>query len=80
MAGTQHEFNEEQTVYAAEVDAQALVGQLRSIGPDGPTYEVLQIVYGRLARILVPEAEREVEYPIEDILTDPGPDSAWKSP
>ena len=56
-----------------------LVGQLRSIGPDGPTYEVLRIIDDKRARIVILEAEREVDYDIEDILIDPGPDAAWKN-
>ena len=58
---------------------QRLVGELRSIGPDGPTYEVLSIVNDKHALIRILEDERQVEYDIEDILLDPGPDAAWKT-
>ena len=61
------------------VKHQDLVGTLHSIGPDGPTYEVLRILDDRRALICILEAEREVEYEIEDILRDPGPDAAWKN-
>ncbi len=57
---------------------QELVGTLHSIGPDGPTYEVVKIIDEKQALICILDAEREVSYDIEDILTDPGPDAAWK--
>jgi len=56
-----------------------LIGTLHSIGPDGPTYEVLRILDERRALICILESERHVEYDIADILQDPGPDAAWKS-
>ena len=56
-----------------------LVGQHRSIGPDGPTYLVLRIMDQERALICILESEREVPYRIEDILLDPGPDAAWKN-
>ena len=56
-----------------------LVGTLHSIGPDGPTYEVIRIIDQKRALICILEAEREVEYDITDILSDPGPDAAWKN-
>ena len=55
-----------------------LVGTLHSIGPDGPTYEVVRILDEKQALICILESLREVPYDIEDILTDPGPDAAWK--
>ena len=58
---------------------QALVGSHHSIGPDGPTYEVVRIIDNEKALICILEAEREVEYEIADILQDPGPDAAWKN-
>ena len=58
---------------------QDLVGSMRSIGPDGPTYQVLRIVDETRALISILEAERQVEYDIADILKDPGPDAAWKN-
>ena len=57
----------------------ALVGTFHSIGPDGPTYEVRSILDKSRALICILESEREVEYDIEDILQDPGPDVAWKN-
>ena len=57
---------------------ESLVGQHRSIGPDGPTYLILKILDERRALICILESEREVPYQIEDILLDPGPDAAWK--
>ena len=56
-----------------------LIGLLRSMGPDGPTYEVLRILDDKRALIRILEAERDVQYDIEDILADPGPDAAWKN-
>ena len=53
-----------------------LIGTLHSIGPDGPTYEVLRILDQRRAMICILDCEREVEYEIGDILLDPGPDAA----
>ena len=48
-----------------------LVGQFRSIGPDGPTYEVVSITDSTCARIwIIPEDDDE-DYDIEDILLDP---------
>ena len=67
------------TVPQGAAEHAPLVGTFRSIGPDGPTYEVLQIIDERRARILILESEREVEYDIKDILHDPGPDAAWKN-
>ncbi len=58
---------------------QDLVGSTRSIGPDGPTYQVLRIIDETRALISILEAERQVEYDIADILKDPGPDAAWKN-
>jgi hypothetical protein len=63
-------------VVADAVAFQSLVGTLHSIGPDGPTYEVLRIIDHKRALICILESEREVEYDIEDILADPGPDAA----
>jgi hypothetical protein len=57
----------------------SLIGELRSIGPDGPTYEVLSIIDRDTARIRILESERDVDYPISEIVKDPGPDAAWKS-
>jgi hypothetical protein len=58
---------------------EALVGEHRSIGPDGPTYLILKILDNERALICILESDREVPYPIEDILLDPGPDAAWKN-
>ena len=57
---------------------EALVGSFHSIGPDGPTYKVLRILDEKRAIICILDAEREVDYPIADIMLDPGPD-AWRS-
>jgi hypothetical protein len=57
---------------------EALVGSFHSIGPDGPTYQVLRILDDKRALICILDAEREVDYSIADILEDPGPD-AWRS-
>ncbi len=56
-----------------------LIGQHRSIGPDGPTYLILKMLDREHALICILESEREVRYPIEEILLDPGPDAAWKN-
>jgi hypothetical protein len=62
----------------ATTDPGDLIGTLRSIGPDGPTYEVCKIIDDETAVIRILECEREVEYPVRAILADPGPDAAWK--
>ena len=58
---------------------ESLVGEHRSIGPDGPTYLILAIVDPQHARMCILESDREVLYLIEDILLDPGPEAAWKN-
>ena len=67
------------SVLTRPVSHEALVGTFHSIGPDGPTYEVVRILDHTRAIICILDAEREVDYPIADIFTDPGPDAAWKS-
>jgi hypothetical protein len=59
-------------------DHSFLVGQLRSIGPDGPTYQVLRILDEQRALIRILDAERDVDYGIASIITDPGPDASRK--
>ena len=49
----------------------ALVGSYRSIGTDGPTYEVLRIIDDEKALICILESERKVEYDIADIRQRP---------
>jgi hypothetical protein len=70
---------EEQPVPYSAPDPSSLVGELRSIGMDGPTYEVLRILDEKRALIRILESERDVSYPIVEILRDPGPDAAWQS-
>ena len=53
-------------------DPQALVGSLRRIAGIGPAYEVLRIIDDRNAPILVLESGQEADYPIADVLLDPG--------
>ena len=50
---------------------QPLVGQYRSMGPDGPEYEVVSIESPTMARIWVVGNEENDDYEIEDILIDP---------
>ena len=48
-----------------------LVGQYRSIGPDGPEYEVVSIESPTKAKIWIVGNEENEDYDIEDILIDP---------
>ncbi len=48
-----------------------LVGQYRSIGPDGPKYQVVGIKDSTVARIWIIPNEDDDDYQIEDILLDP---------
>ena len=48
-----------------------LVGQYRSIGPDGPNYEVMSIESAKRAKIWIVANEENDDYDIEDILLDP---------
>lgn len=48
-----------------------LVGQYRSIGPDGPNYEVVSIESSKTAKIWIVANEDNDDYDIEDILLDP---------
>ena len=50
---------------------QSLVGQYRSIGPDGPEYEVVSIESPTRAKIWIVANEDNDDYDIEDILLDP---------
>ena len=50
---------------------QPLVGQYRSIGPDGPEYEVVSIESPTRAIIWIVANEDNDDYDIEDILLDP---------
>jgi Family of unknown function (DUF5397) len=66
-------FEETQSQYAAD-DPRALTGTCHRIGHYGPAYEVIAIKNDRVAKITLLETGEEVEYSIEDILTDPHPD------
>ena len=48
-----------------------LVGQYRSMGPDGPEYEVMSIESPTKAKIWVVGDEESKDHEIEDILIDP---------
>ena len=48
-----------------------LVGQYRSMGPDGPEYEVVSIESPTVASIWIVGNEDNDDYEIEDILIDP---------
>lgn len=48
-----------------------LVGQYRSMGPDGPEYEVVSIETPTIAKIWVVGDEDNQDYEIQDILIDP---------
>ena len=48
-----------------------LVGQYRSMGPDGPEYEVVSIEGPTKAKIWVVGDEENKDYEIQDILIDP---------
>lgn len=48
-----------------------LVGQYRTMGPDGPTYQVVSIADERTAKIWIVAEDDDEDYRIEDILIDP---------
>ena len=48
-----------------------LIGQYRSMGPDGPEYMVASIESSTAAKIWIVGNEENDEYAIEDILIDP---------
>jgi hypothetical protein len=48
-----------------------LVGQVRSMGPDGPRYEVMSIETSTMAAIWVIGDDRNMDYEIQDVLIDP---------
>ena len=66
-------FAEDRTGYVTR-DAERIVGSYHRIGHFGPAYEVLRLLNDKEALIVLLETGEEVEYPIEDILTDPDPD------
>lgn len=66
-------FEEKQTAYAGG-DPHGLVGTCHRIGNYGPAYEALKIIDDLKALVVLLETGEEVEYPIEDIQTDPHPD------
>ena len=66
-------FAEDRSDYVSE-DMESVVGLYRKIGRFGPAYEVLRLLNAKDALIVLLETGEEVEYPIEDILTDPDPD------
>jgi hypothetical protein len=51
-------------------------GAVKSFGPYGPEYEVLHEAavedWRRMAHIIVVRTGEELDYPLDDILTDPG--------
>ena len=53
---------------------ESLVGTYHRIGHYGPAYKVMKIQNDERALIALLETGEEVEYGIEDILTDPHPD------
>jgi hypothetical protein len=50
---------------------QSLVGDYRTIGPDGPPYQVVAIIDGETAKIWVVAEDDTETYRIENILLDP---------
>lgn len=63
-------FEEAQSPYVA-TDTNALVGQFRRFGEEGPAYEVRRIIGTSEALISVVYSEEELAYPIAAILADP---------
>jgi hypothetical protein len=67
-------FEEAPTRYVPATP-ESLVGMYRRIGRFGPTYEVMRVLNTTEALITLLETGEQVEYPTEDILTDPDPDA-----
>jgi len=64
-------FSETQAELPARKPADSLIGQIRTFGPDGPVYQVVQLLDAATARIRILENEEDTEYPVARILNDP---------
>ena len=64
-------FSETQVELPVRKLAEGLIGQIRTFGPDGPVYQVVQLLDAATARIRILENEEDTEYPVARILNDP---------
>lgn len=59
----------------ATTDLRSLIGSYRTVGPDGPAYEILELLSdageSSVLKIQVLTSGEEVEYPLSEILSDP---------
>ena len=65
-----------QAAYQAD-HPKCLIGTFHRIAGIGPSYEVLELVDAKSARIVVLETGEQAAYPIEDIWLDPHPDETF---
>jgi hypothetical protein len=63
-------FEETQAPYAPE-DLQALVGQVRRFGPDGPAYEIMAIDDAGRVHVEVIHSDEKVVCTVTEVLGDP---------
>ena len=61
---------EAQTAYCF-VETSALIGDVRRFGPDGPAYEVLDVLANGDVAIVVIESGERIRYGRDDYLADP---------